>query len=273
MLLNSPLKKVICSFEEQCNEDNVDKNVYLFESKRTCKDNAVICTLSNGQIKLYDIQTLQNTGVFNGTISNNDIQGYKLLSITNLDTHPSNDNIFGVSYEDGHARLYDRREPQNVNQSNNLSSSVLDIKNNYTFDTSQPMQCLTFGFDGNLLASGVANTIEFYDLRYLKNDCSLGTYSDAHNDDITRLLFHPTQANILASSGEDGLVCIYDTSVGTNINTSTNENISYNNSNNSPSSFLETSLGNDTFIGSSKEEPLQCIINADCPVRHTEFFG
>ena len=295
MLLQTPLKKVICSFEEQYNEDNVDKNVYVFESKRTCEDNSIICTLSNGEIKIYDIETLQNTAVLNpvsngsstSTSSNsqNDININSLSRITNLDIHPTNDNIFGVSYEDGHARLYDKRATsatnssfnENISLSNTLSPSVLDIKNNYPFNTSQPMECLAFGFDGNLLATGVANTIEFYDLRYLRKDSLLGRYNDAHSDDITRLIFHPISSNILASSGEDGLVCIYDTSIGNNLDASTaipiNNNNNNNNNNNKSSLMFEEGASNNDFIVSSKEEPLQCILNVDCPVRHTEFFG
>ena len=39
----------------------------------------------------------------------------------------------------------------------------------------------------------------------------LGTYSNAHTDDVTRLVFHPTKNNFLLSGSEDGLVASFDT--------------------------------------------------------------
>ncbi|XP_074852433.1 WD repeat-containing protein 89-like isoform X2 [Carettochelys insculpta] len=38
----------------------------------------------------------------------------------------------------------------------------------------------------------------------------LGTYSETHNDDITKICFHPVQPNLVASGSTDGLVNVFD---------------------------------------------------------------
>ncbi|XP_076841926.1 WD repeat-containing protein 89 [Brachyhypopomus gauderio] len=43
----------------------------------------------------------------------------------------------------------------------------------------------------------------------------LGVYSESHSDDVTVVRFHPTQADRLASGATDGLVNVFDLSLGT----------------------------------------------------------
>ncbi|NXA50587.1 WDR89 protein, partial [Nothocercus julius] len=38
----------------------------------------------------------------------------------------------------------------------------------------------------------------------------LGVYSESHNDDITRICFHPTKPNLVVSGSTDGLVNVFD---------------------------------------------------------------
>ncbi|RMB98640.1 hypothetical protein DUI87_24857 [Hirundo rustica rustica] len=55
----------------------------------------------------------------------------------------------------------------------------------------------------------------FWDARGL-TDCAgaakepLGVYSESHNDDITKIRFHPTQPNLVVSGSTDGLVNVFD---------------------------------------------------------------
>ncbi|NXO43058.1 WDR89 protein, partial [Locustella ochotensis] len=55
----------------------------------------------------------------------------------------------------------------------------------------------------------------FWDARGV-TDCAgaarepLGVYSESHNDDITKVCFHPTEPNLLVSGSTDGLVNVFD---------------------------------------------------------------
>ena len=65
----------------------------------------------------------------------------------------------------------------------------------------------------------------------------LGEYGDIHSDIVTQLKFHPSHPSILASGGEDGLVCMYDVATD------------------------------------SGDEAVLSILNTDAPVRKLGFFG
>lgn len=86
-----------------------------------------------------------------------------------------------------------------------------------------------------LLAVASGSSVYFSDMR--KNDTSLGSYSDCHTDVITSVMFNPSRPSVLASGGEDGLVCVFDTSVP------------------------------------SDKEAVVSILNTDCPLRRFGFFG
>ncbi|NXG18161.1 WDR89 protein, partial [Grallaria varia] len=55
----------------------------------------------------------------------------------------------------------------------------------------------------------------FWDARGI-TDCAssakepLGVYSESHNDDITKICFHPVEPNLVVSGSTDGLVNVYD---------------------------------------------------------------
>ncbi|NXC08503.1 WDR89 protein, partial [Orthonyx spaldingii] len=55
----------------------------------------------------------------------------------------------------------------------------------------------------------------FWDARGV-TDCAsstkgpLGVYSESHNDDITKICFHPTESNLVVSGSTDGLVNVFD---------------------------------------------------------------
>lgn len=55
----------------------------------------------------------------------------------------------------------------------------------------------------------------FWDARGV-TDCAsgtkepLGVYSESHNDDITKICFHPTEPNLVVSGSTDGLVNVFD---------------------------------------------------------------
>jgi len=96
------------------------------------------------------------------------------------------------------------------------------------------------GAGTGLLAVGVGNVVDFFDSRKAGvggGGGQLGRYADVHTDLVTKVVFHPSRRATLASSSEDGLVCLYDTGVG------------------------------------QADEALVCILNAEGPVRDLTFFG
>ncbi|KFV92677.1 WD repeat-containing protein 89, partial [Eurypyga helias] len=55
----------------------------------------------------------------------------------------------------------------------------------------------------------------FWDARGITNCASttkepLGVYSESHNDDVTKICFHPIEPNLVASGSTDGLVNVFD---------------------------------------------------------------
>eukprot|EP01036_Dinobryon_divergens_P027624 gene27624-36427_t len=96
----------------------------------------------------------------------------------------------------------------------------------------------------SLLALSLGLSINFFDIRRVttstvqrSSQWRLGEYGDVHSDIVTQLKFHPSNPTILASGGEDGLVCMYD---------------------------VATDPG---------DEVVMSILNTDAPVRKLGFFG
>ncbi|XP_062974223.1 WD repeat-containing protein 89 [Elgaria multicarinata webbii] len=57
--------------------------------------------------------------------------------------------------------------------------------------------------------------IAFWDARGCTSSASssegpLGVYSESHNDDVTKICFHPTKPNLVVSGSTDGLVNVFD---------------------------------------------------------------
>eukprot|EP00941_MAST-03F_sp_MAST-3F-sp1_P004711 g4711.t1 len=64
--------------------------------------------------------------------------------------------------------------------------------------------------DDALLAVGLDSLILLYSLKTCRQ---IARYNEAHSEDVTQLLFHPTLSNILISASDDNLVCVFDTKV------------------------------------------------------------
>ena len=94
---------------------------------------------------------------------------------------------------------------------------------------------LAIGMDDALLAVAVGSAVVFYDPRNMARP--LGKYQDCHTDDVTQVRFHDKNPNFLASTGDDGLVCVYNVSVA------------------------------------AQEDAVMSIVNTDGPVRRMGFFG
>ena len=94
---------------------------------------------------------------------------------------------------------------------------------------------LALGIGNALLAVAQGSSVVFYDPRKL--GAPLGKYSDCHTDDVTTVTFNPTSSNVLASTGEDGLICVFNCAVA------------------------------------AQDDAVVSIINTDGPVRKCGFFG
>lgn len=118
------------------------------------------------------------------------------------------------------ALTYDMRSPNSPSHTISLSEDVMSVSS---------------GVDGHLLAVGSGVSVCFFDLRNPSK--MLGAYADCHSDSVTQVKFNHAHPTILASSGEDGLICSYNTAVG------------------------------------EDEQAVISILNTDCPVRRFGYFG
>lgn len=69
------------------------------------------------------------------------------------------------------------------------------------------------GVGGALLAAAFECSIGFWDIRGGGSGAAVGQYSLSHNEPVTKVTFHPTLRSHVASSSEDGTVCVFDSSI------------------------------------------------------------
>jgi WD40 repeat protein len=162
----------------------------------TSNSNWVSCALSNGEIQVYDQERLHASHI---SYSQNSL-------ITDLVHEPSNPNALIASAADGTVTLYDIRQAQPAWQVKlpRPEEEALSV---------------SLGFDGTIAAVGSNKAnIHFFDLRDSRS--LLGTYSQSHTNEITRVRFQTLSSfgtttsttPVLVSAAEDGLACVFDTS-------------------------------------------------------------
>lgn len=195
--------------------EDIGPDVFALDCQIHPNKSRILLNLSSYTIELCDTE-LRSLGSF---AAHSD-------RITSAMFSPVNPDSFYSSSSDGTANCWDARSG---------SAPTATIK----FDSD--VFSLTVNQSDNLLVVGIENTVVFYDRRMLsgnvRQQSRLGAYADVHSDEITQLLFHPSHPNILASSGEDGLICLYDVSA------------------------------------SEASEAAICIMNTDCTVNKFGFFG
>lgn len=180
------------------------------------------CALSNGEIQVYDQNNLHA------------LQTYHHSSlVTDLVRDVSDPNALVASAADGTVVLYDIRQghqPTYKVKLPRIEEEALSV---------------AVGFEGNVMAVGSNKAkIHFFDVR--GGQGLLGTYNQAHTNEITRVRFQnlagslgttPTTSSLLVSGAEDGLACIYDTSQA------------------------------------SEEAAIQNVLSVQSPIREVDFFG
>lgn len=154
------------------------------------------CALSNGEIQVYDqaklhpLQTYRHKGL-----------------VTDLVQDVSDQNALIASAADGTVTIFD------IRQANNPAFEVM-------MPRSEEALSVSMGFDGKVAAVGTHKAkIHFFDIR--GGQSILGTFNQAHTDEITRVRFQTlkgsfgattTTTPLLVSAAEDGLACVFDTS-------------------------------------------------------------
>mmetsp|Transcript_23565 Transcript_23565/g.33061 ORF Transcript_23565/g.33061 Transcript_23565/m.33061 type:complete len:388 (-) Transcript_23565:121-1284(-) len=175
------------------------------------------CALSNGEICVYDTERLH----VSQTIPN----AHGKAPITDLTAVSS--NVIASSGSDGFIRLFDLRQ-----QGSSLECQM---------PHSEEALSLSIGYAGALAAVGSNKAkIHFCDVR---QGGILGSYVDAHTEEVTRVRFQPDSQDssattpLLVSASEDGLACTFDTSQA------------------------------------SEEAALKSVLNVQTPLREVGFFG
>jgi WD40 repeat protein len=215
----SPSRTVVTSFNPKKSStlndsDYFDEGDWVLCVATNEERQKVGCALSNGEVQIYDQNTLQHLHTYQRNSS--------LVTEMTFDTFDA--NILAATANDGSLTLYDIRQPINP---------AIEITN--TLRPDEEALCISMGFDGKIAAVGSSKgKIHFYDIREKRG--ILGTYSQAHTNEVTRVRFQSfaaTQSSdsictskyatpILVSGSEDGLACVFDTSKTTEESAITN---------------------------------------------------
>lgn len=171
--------------------------VLCLASSSSRRDSAVTsptisCALSNGKVQVYDQQTLHPFVSYRPGNSDNHI-------VTDLIYGPQDTLI--AAGQDGSVVVTDLRKPDHA---------ALQSTLHRTGNSQESALSVSLGYDSYLaaVASNKAR-VHFFDLR--NPGTILGSYVDSHTDAVTQVTFHPGKPSVLLSSGEDGLVCCFDT--------------------------------------------------------------
>ncbi len=160
---------------------------------------AVCC--SNHSVHLHNRETLRLVGDFQGHTA--PVCGVRF-------SHLSPHLLFTGS-ADGTLRRWDVRRPG----SDATQVFRSDSTHSYcSFDVSCSDRVLCAGTE----QVGEDSFLVFWDARMVQGGGEmrglLGVYSESHSDDITTVKFHPRQADRLASGATDGLVNMFNLSLG-----------------------------------------------------------
>jgi WD40 repeat protein len=207
----------VACFGTVVNEDNEIDAEYVLGVDRACDGSSWAASLSDKTFRTYSLTPsgLVPGGINRGTEISNVLK-YSAVSPSTLYT----------ATRDGKIRTWDLRSPP-VAPSGTIAVKLTDEEELLSLDVS---------INDSLLAASAGNSLMFFDNRSGSNR-KLGQYSDCHSDSITSVKFNPSRPNLVASVGEDGLICSYDTS---------------------------TAASADAVVS---------ILNAECPIRTFFYFG
>ncbi|XP_056326945.1 WD repeat-containing protein 89 [Danio aesculapii] len=169
---------------------------YILDVSLAASDVLAMCC-SNHSVHLHNRETLRQVGQFQGHTA--PVCGVRF-------SHLSPHLLFSGS-ADGTLRSWDIRRP--------ASDSVQVFRS----DSTHTYCSFDVSCSDRVLCAGTEQVEEdsflvFWDARMVQDGGPLGVYSESHSDDVTAVKFHPQQADRLASGGTDGLVNVFDLSLG-----------------------------------------------------------
>jgi WD40 repeat protein len=184
-------------------EDYFERGDWVLRAT-ACPNQWVSCALSNGEIQVYDQERLHLQQTYK---VDNHNQTHLITDLVG-DCSSSNPHTLAATSSDGTLTLFDIRQP--------IPTFQLKLPR-----AEEKALSVSIGYDGSLAAVGSSKArAHFFDLR---GRALLGTYSQAHTDEVTQVRFQPlsgfgtttTTSSILVSAAEDGLACVFDTSQAT----------------------------------------------------------
>jgi len=195
-------------------EERYDEGVWVLDVCSSRNKAWLACALSNGNVQVYDYDRFQPIHAYK------EDNNTKPIQITDFSS--DFENILISSTSKGLISIFDIRQPIPA-----LCIQIAPQKNEEALS-------VDLGFGGALVAVGSSKAkVHFFELRGGK---LLGSYHDAHTEEVTRVRFQP-ESSWLVSGSEDGLACVFDTSQP------------------------------------SEETALQGILNVQSPLRKIGFFG
>ena len=196
-----PNRTVVTSFTGQnSSSTSTDYDDGLYVLHTSCDSatkghpsSSLSCALSDGSLQMYNVEQLRCTY----TVP----QAHSKENPVITDLYQIDANQMISSGMDGTVKLYDVRT-----NNNNSSSPVMTM----VLANKEQALSVSLGFGNTLAAVGShKSNIHFYDMR--QSNTLVGSYVDAHTEEVTKVRFHETNHNILLSGSEDGLVCLFDT--------------------------------------------------------------
>jgi WD40 repeat protein len=128
-------------------------------------------------------------------------------TISGLGFSKENADLLYSSSHDGTVKLWDLRMDS--------SKAAMTFSQEKTKTGAKPLTSFDSSRNGWLLCVGTEKSpkdafLLFWDARNPKSSSVLGGYWNSHDDDVTAVRFHPTNADRMATSGTDGIVNVYD---------------------------------------------------------------
>eukprot|EP01017_Pseudomicrothorax_dubius_P025706 TRINITY_DN2806_c0_g1_i3.p1 TRINITY_DN2806_c0_g1~~TRINITY_DN2806_c0_g1_i3.p1 ORF type:complete len:274 (+),score=43.34 TRINITY_DN2806_c0_g1_i3:235-1056(+) len=160
----------------------VDKDaggIYVLKQVVNPERTHLVTALSDESIRVYDIERelqplLNLTQAHEKTINQVVIGENRILSCSN----------------DGLVKLWDPRSGE--------LTGMMKNRNKEVYSVSQSRY---------IVAGGARSEVAFWDVRNLKEMCR---FNETFTDDVTRVIFHPTETSMLLAGSEDQVLCLFD---------------------------------------------------------------
>eukprot|EP01125_Pyxidicula_operculata_P007092 TRINITY_DN2414_c0_g1_i1.p1 TRINITY_DN2414_c0_g1~~TRINITY_DN2414_c0_g1_i1.p1 ORF type:complete len:286 (-),score=47.98 TRINITY_DN2414_c0_g1_i1:530-1387(-) len=163
-------------------------DVAIIEMSYQTLNKSLACATSKQEIKVFSLEKgLSLTTVLKGHTA-------RISKVFYSQTQPV---IYSSSY-DGTLRVWDTRTGKESRR--------------FVVGSGEEIFCAGLSTGETLIAAGTSkNDVIVWDTA---TSTRRGTYNETHTDEITQVHFHPNRENELYSGSLDGLICVYDCSLG-----------------------------------------------------------